>query len=106
MATKTLFVFRFKGRLLARESEQLREATGMMIGDVENLWKDTPGKGQPTPGVYMALWRPSDVPDDWIIDATTRQDDYDHDAVEACRQRIRELLLKIAYTWEEQAPAD
>ena len=54
----------------------------------------------------MALWRPSGEPDDWIIDATTERYDYDHDAVEACRRRIRELLPKIADTWEEQAPAD
>ncbi|MEV5709017.1 hypothetical protein [Actinoallomurus sp. NPDC052274] len=99
MSLKTLFTFRFTADLGGYRGRLLKEATGMRIGDIDNLWKDTPGKGQITPGVRIYLWRPSGEPNDWQIDATTREDDYDFAAVTACRDRLLRLLSQIAQRW-------
>lgn len=101
---RTLFDFRFKADLGAHRIGRLREATGMRISDSANLWKDTPGKGTITPGVRIFLVRPDGEPDDWQIEAFTHEDDYDAQAVEACRRRLRELLPEISETWEERIP--
>ncbi|MEV0665427.1 hypothetical protein ACIBI3_33520 [Actinomadura luteofluorescens] len=101
---KTVFAFRFIADLDGHYVRLLRDATNMRIGDVENPWKDTPGRGKIVPEVNIHLWRPSAEPNDWQIDATTRQRDYDDTAVEACRQRLTDLLPKISLTWEELIP--
>lgn len=103
---KTLFEFRFTADLGAHRVKLLKEATGMRIGDVDNLWKDTPGRGELAPGVNIHLWRPSSEPGDWQLDATTRESDYNAAAVEACRQRLRALLPQISDSWQETTPAE
>ncbi|NDU73614.1 hypothetical protein GWI34_13325 [Actinomadura sp. DSM 109109] len=101
---KTLFAFRFNADLDAYHARLIKEATNMRIGDVENLWKDTPGRGRIAPGVGIHLWRPSGEPNDWQIDATAQGAGYDTAAVEACRQRLLELLPRISVTWREIIP--
>jgi hypothetical protein len=105
MSIKTLFGFRFTADLDGYHVRLLREATGMRIGDTDDLSKDTPGKGQIALGVNIHLWRPSNEPNDWQIEATTREDDYDFAAVTACRDRLLQLLPQIAQRWEETNPA-
>ncbi|MGI5414623.1 hypothetical protein [Actinomadura luteofluorescens] len=101
---KTVFAFRFTADLDGHYVRLLKEATNMRIGDVDNLWKDTPGRGKIVPEVNIHLWRPSADSNDWQIDATTRHDHYDVAAVEACRQRLTDLLPQISLTWEEINP--
>jgi hypothetical protein len=103
MSVTTLFDFHFTADLDAYHVRLLREATGLRIGDTDDLSKDTPGKGRLAPGVNLHLWRPGDEPDDWRLDATTRQDTYDVAAVTACRDRLREVLPRIARRWEEKS---
>lgn len=98
---KTVFAFRFTADLDGHYVQLLKEATGMRIADVDNLWKDTPGRGEIVPDVNIHLWRPSAEANDWQIDASTRSTDYDIAAVEACRQRLIDLLPQISQTWEE-----
>lgn len=98
---KTVFAFRFTADLDGYYVRLLKEVTGMRIADVDNLWKDTPGQGEIVPEVNMHLWRPSGEANDWQIDATTRKADYDVAAVEACRQRLVDLLPQISQAWEE-----
>jgi hypothetical protein len=106
MSTKTLFDFRFTADLDGHHVRLLRDATGLRIGDTDDLSKDTPGKGQIVPGVNLHLWRPGDEPNDWQLDATTREDAYDLEAVTACRQRLLKVLPQIAQSWEERNPAE
>ena len=106
MSIKTLFDFRFTADLDGYHVGLLREATGMRIGDTDDLSKDTPGKGQIALGVNIHLWRPSSEPNDWQLDATTGEGDYDTAAVAACRERLLKLLPQIAQTWEEKSSAE
>ncbi len=106
MSIKTLFDFHFTADLGGHSVQLLREATGMRIADIDNLWKDTPGRGKITPGVNVHLWRPSDEANDWRLDATTREDEYDSAAVTACRERLLLLLPQISQSWEENALLD
>ena len=104
MRAKILFDFHFMADLDSYYVELLHEATGMRIGDVDNLWKDTPGRGEIVPGVDINLWRPSGEPNDWRLDASTREDGYDVAAVTACRERLLEVLPRISQSWEENVP--
>jgi hypothetical protein len=106
MSIKTLFDFHFTADLDGYHTRLLREATGLRIGDTDDLSKDTPGKGQLAPGVNLHLWRPSDEPNDWQLDATTREDDYDIAAVTACRDRLLQVLPQITQRWEEKNPPE
>jgi hypothetical protein len=102
MSSKSLFDFHFIADLEGYQTRLLSEATGMLIGDTDDLSKDTPGKGQIAPGVNIHLWRPGNEPNDWQLDATTRETDYDAAAVTACRERLRQVLPHISQTWEEK----
>jgi hypothetical protein len=101
MSIATLFAFRFTADLDGHHVRLLREATGMRIGDTEDLSKDTPGKGRIAPGVNIHLWRPRDEPNGWQLDATTREEEYDAEAVLACRRRLLQVLPQIAERWED-----
>jgi hypothetical protein len=106
MSIKTLFDFHFTADLDGYHTRLLSEATGMRIGDTDDLSKDTPGKGQIAPGVNIHLWRPGNEPNDWQLDATTREADYDSAAVTACRERLLQVLPQISQTWEEKNPSE
>ena len=99
-----LFDFRFSADLGGGREQLLHAATGMRIGDVENLRKDTPGRGEIAPGVSLCLYRPSSEADAWAIDATTREPYYDTAAVASCRQRIRDLLGEFCDSYQEITP--
>ena len=101
---ETLFDFRFSADLSDDRVWLLREATGMRIGDVENLWKDTPGRGEIAPGVSICLYRPGSERHAWALDATTREPYYDTAAVASCRQRIRDLLAEFCDSYQEITP--
>ena len=75
----------------------------MTIGFAD--YGNSPGRGRigRAVDIYLDEWGGEGRdPDDWFIEAWTHTpDDYDRQAVEEVRQRIREVLPRIAVWWEE-----
>jgi hypothetical protein len=103
MAAIHLFRFDFESRMLMPEVKRLTEATGMIIKDPDNSYRDSPGHGSIGDNVDLYLRR-GDVEGKWIIQARTHDPDYDRRAVEACRDRVREVLPLVATSWSEATP--
>ncbi len=96
-----LLRFTFSSPLNRSQVDALAAATGMRIGDVDNPYKDTPGKGRFAGNVFIFLGR--DKQDDrWYISA------FSHDvagadlpAVATVHHRLRILMNSIATQWED-----
>lgn len=100
MATD-LFRFDFSSSLTNAQIEELKSVTGMRIGDVDNPYKDTPGKGKFAGNVYIFLGREKQA-GTWHISAFSHDlRDADLGAVDATRQRLRDLMPRIASVWRE-----
>jgi hypothetical protein len=100
MAAVDLFRFDFESPMLMPEIKKLKETTGMMIKDPDNPYRDSPGHGAIGDTVDLFLSR-GEAEGKWIIEAFTHDPDYDREAVEAARDRIREVLPSIATSWTE-----
>ncbi len=98
-----LLRFTFSSPLTRSQVDALAAATGMRIGDIDNPYKDTPGKGRFAGNVFIFLGR--DKQDgQWYISA------FSHDvagadlpAVAAVRHRLRTLMNSIATEWEDHS---
>ncbi len=104
MAT-ILFELDFVSPLTGEHIEELKSVTGMIIGDVRNPRKDTPGKGWFAGNAYLTLERERQG-GEWFITA------YTHDlaqtdllAVIKMRRRLHDLLDRIVTKWEERVLA-
>ena len=104
MAT-TLFELDFVSPLTREHIEELKSVTGMLIGDVRNPRKDTPGKGWFAGNAYLALERERRE-GEWFITAYTHDlAQTDLQAVTTMRRCLHDLLDRIAIRWEERVTA-
>jgi hypothetical protein len=99
MAATVLFRFDLESPMLRSQQEKLKEVTNMRIKDADNPWRDTPGHGEIGPDVSLYLTRMGEGK--WMLDATTHEADWDREAVEATRRRLREVMPEVATTWRE-----
>lgn len=93
-----LFTVTFVSPLTRVQLEKLAGVTGMRIGDVDNPYKDTPGKGRITGSVSIFLGREQQE-GRWHIRAvgpTSDLKDADVSAVADMLHRLEELLPRIA----------
>jgi hypothetical protein len=93
-----LFTVTFESPLTRLQLEELASATGMRIGDVDNPYKDTPGKGRSAGSVSLFLGREQQE-GAWHIRAVGRAldlTDADMSAVADTLRRLEERLPKIA----------
>ncbi len=104
MAT-TLFELDFVSPLTGEHIEELKSVTGMIIGDVRNPRKDTPGKGWFARNAYLTLERERQE-GEWFITAYTHDlAQTDLQTVMTMRRRLHDLLDRIATRWEERVTA-
>lgn len=101
---KSFFSFDFESPLTMEQVRDLMRVTGMLISDVHNPYKDTPGKGWFAGNVSLNLEREQGREDAWFITAFT------HDVaqtnpveVDDMRLRLRDLLPRIATNWTEKS---
>jgi len=100
---KTLFNFDFESPLTIEQIRDLMRVTGMLISDVHNPYKDTPGKGWFAGNVSLNLEREQGREDAWFITAFTHDiTQIDQTAVNDMRQRLRDFLPRIATSWIEK----
>lgn len=102
--SKTLFLFKFSGAFDSHAWDLLREASGMRI-NLGNTFDREPGQGTVGRAVHLRLSE-GDAPGAWEIEARTHfpNEMYDAEEVERRRQRISEVLARIADRWEEIGP--
>ena len=95
-----LFEFEFASALTPPQLDDIRTVTGMNIGDVGDVDKDTPAKGRFAGNVFIFLGREHKEGSNqpwWHIRAFTPDPSRaDLEAVHARRQQLRELMLRIA----------
>ena len=98
-----LLRFTFSSPLTRSQVDALAAATGMRIGDIDNPYKDTPGKGRFAGNVFIFLGR--DKQDGgWYISAFSHDlTGADLPAVAVVRHRLRILMNSIAAQWEDKS---
>lgn len=104
MSATTLFRFEFTSPLTRDQIRMLKDATGMMIGDIRNPYKDMPGSGYigGREGASIILERKPGQEGSWILESFTHHGDkVDHEAVATLARRLRELLPLIATAWQD-----
>ncbi len=106
MHATTLFMFEFTSPLTRDQVRLLKDATGMIIGDIRNPYKDMPGsgyiRGREGTSANVILERKPGQEGSWILQSFTHHsDEMDQEAVAAMAGRLRELLPLIATVWEE-----
>ena len=99
------FVFRLRSRLSSSDLGALADVTGMIVGDIRDEAKDSPGLFKPADSVFLALDRGSDA-DEWYLTAFTYEPDLAQlGAVSRMRERLASILPQIS-TSADQLPPD
>src|SRR5438309_4966035 len=99
MAAKVLFRFDLESPMLKPQQDKLKEITDMRIKDADNPRRDTPGNGNIGFAVSLYLTRINGHK--WTLYASTHEAEWDRQAVETTRRRLREAMPDVATTWTE-----
>jgi hypothetical protein len=97
-----LFHFDFAVVLTFTVADRLRLLTGMRIGDLDNPYKDTPGRGEFAGDAQLFLGR-GERADTWSLDAfTDNMVGVESNDVERMRAVIIAFLDDVAIQWSER----
>ena len=94
-----IFKFRFKADLGSREIAELENRLGMIIGDVDDPRKDSPGVGMLGETVTLGLHR-TDTAAYWKLIGASHGETPDSQIVKY-REQVRSVVDDIAEEWEE-----